>query len=38
MKIEKIEALPLAAQMKPLQISTTTFTECRALIVRVFGK
>jgi L-alanine-DL-glutamate epimerase-like enolase superfamily enzyme len=35
MKIEKIEALPLAAQMKPLQISTTTFTECRALIVRV---
>lgn len=35
MKIEKIEALPLSAKMKPLKISTTTFTECRALIVRI---
>ena len=33
MKIERIEALPLSAKMKPLRIATTTFTECRALIV-----
>jgi L-alanine-DL-glutamate epimerase-like enolase superfamily enzyme len=35
MKIERIEALPLTAKMKPLRIATTTFTECRALIVRI---
>jgi len=35
MKIERIEALPLSAKMKPLRIATTTFTECRALIVCV---
>ncbi len=35
MQIERVEALPLSAQMKPLRIATTTFTECRALIVRV---
>jgi len=33
MKIKSIEALPLNAKMKPLRIATTTFTECRALIV-----
>jgi L-alanine-DL-glutamate epimerase-like enolase superfamily enzyme len=36
MKIEQIEALPLAAKIeKPIRVSTTTFTEARALIVRV---
>lgn len=36
MKIEKVEALPLTARIEnPLRISTTTFTEARALIVRV---
>ena len=35
MKIQRIEALPLTAQMEPLRIATTTFTECRALIVRI---
>jgi L-alanine-DL-glutamate epimerase-like enolase superfamily enzyme len=35
MKIERVEALPLSARMRPLRIATTTFTECRALIVRI---
>ena len=35
MKIAKVEALPLSAKMKPLRIATTTFTECRALLVRI---
>jgi D-galactarolactone cycloisomerase len=35
MKIERVEGLPLSAKMKPLRIATTTFTECRALIVRI---
>lgn len=36
MKIEQIETLPLAARIeKRIRISTTTFTEARALIVRV---
>jgi D-galactarolactone cycloisomerase len=35
MKIDRVEALPLSAKMKPLRIATTTFTECRALIVRI---
>jgi len=35
MRIAKIEALPLSATMAPLRIATTTFTECRALIVRL---
>ena len=35
MKIERVEALPLTAKMKPLRIATTTFTECRALLVRI---
>lgn len=33
MKIKRIKALPLRATMKPLCIATTTFTDCRALIV-----
>jgi L-alanine-DL-glutamate epimerase-like enolase superfamily enzyme len=35
MRIATIEALPLSATMAPLRIATTTFTECRALIVRL---
>jgi len=36
MKIEHIEALPLNAKIeKPFRIATTTFSEVRALIVRV---
>ena len=36
MKIVKVEALPISAKMdKPLKISTTLFTEVRALIVRI---
>jgi L-alanine-DL-glutamate epimerase-like enolase superfamily enzyme len=36
MKIEKVEALPLSAPIEsPFRISTTAFTEVRALIVRV---